>query len=400
MTADMRNAVVFGAGNIGRGFLGQLLCESGFATTFVDVVPGLVEEISRRGSYPLRIVDGGVRDLTIRNVDAVTLDDEEAVERLIRADIAATAVGVRHLAGLAPVVARAVERRFAAPSARPLDIVLCENLLDAPAAFRRELEARVSADALGKRLREKLGLVASVVSRMVPVLTPDQRAEDPLLVVVEPYCVLPVDGLAFRAGDPGIAGFRLSDNIHAYEERKLFTHNMGHAVCAYLGFLAGYARVWQAVGDPAIRKVLEGAFRETGQALIRRHGFAEPEQRNHERDLAARFANRRLGDTVARVGRDPLRKLGPQDRLVGAARLCLDEGIEPRNVARGIAAALRFAPEGDDSAATLRRMIRGEGPAAVLARICGIDPADPLHAMVLAAHADGATPFSTPEAGG
>ena len=397
MNVEMRNAVVFGAGNIGRGFLGQLFYESGFATTFVDVVPRLIEEISRRGAYPLRIVNGGVRDLTIGNVDAVALDSEEAVARLSRADIAATAVGVRHLPGVAPTVARALKRRFASGPGRPLDIVLCENLLDAPAAFRAQLESHLGDPGSKNRLSGEVGLVASVVSRMVPVLTEEQRAEDPLLVVVEPYCALPVDALAFRGGDPGITGFQLSDNIHAYEERKLFTHNMGHAVCAYLGFLAGHTWTWQAVEDPAVRSVLDGAFAETGEALMRRHGFAAREQRDHEQDLATRFANRRLGDTVARVGRDPLRKLGPQDRLVGAARLCLAQGIQPRNVVRALAAALRFAPDDDESASTLQRMIHDDGARAVLTRVCGIDPADPLHGMALAAYAgdEGCSPSSS-----
>jgi mannitol-1-phosphate 5-dehydrogenase len=221
---------------------------------------------------------------------------------------------------------------------------------------------------------------------MVPILTPEQRAEDPLLVVVEPYSLLPVDGRAFRRGDPGVTGFQLTDRIHAYEERKLFTHNMGHAVCAYLGFLAGHTWIWQAVDDPSIRPTLEGAFRETGQALIRRHGFSPDEQRAHENDLASRFANRRLGDTVARVGRDPLRKLGPSDRLVGAARLCLAEGVQPDNVARALAAALMFARPDDESAASLQAMLRSQGPGAVLERICGIAAGDPLRDMILAAH--------------
>ncbi len=378
----MLKAVVFGAGNIGRGFLGQLFHQSGYQTTFVDVVEPLVEELHRRGSYPLRIVDGGVNDLTIDRVDAVLLDDPDAVRRLKEADLAATAVGVRHLPGVAPTVARAVRERIE-EGGGPLDIVLCENLLGAPEIFRRHVEEAVDPPAMRKRVSEQLGLVASVVSRMVPIVTPEQRAEDPLLVVVEPYCVLPVDGTAFRAGRPPVRGFRFSDKIHAYEERKLFTHNMGHAVAAYLGHLAGYTYIWEAVEDPAIGQTLTGAFRETGEALIRRHGFAPEEQRSHEEDLLVRFRNRRLGDTVFRVGRDPLRKLGPNDRLVGAARLCIEQGITPLCVAQAVAAGFRFDPPEDESAVALQKMLREEGIQSVLEKVCGLSPGSELYGLVL-----------------
>jgi mannitol-1-phosphate 5-dehydrogenase len=118
--------------------------------------------------------------------------------------------------------------------------------------------------------------------------------------------------------------------------------------------------------------------------LCSRFGFTPQEQRAHEEDLLARYRNRALGDQVRRVGADPLRKLGPEDRLIGSARLCLEEGVEPVHVLQGIRAALAYDPPDDPSAARLQEMLRARGLAHVLGEVCGLRPQEPLFAALVA----------------
>ena len=144
-------------------------------------------------------------------------------------------------------------------------------------------------------------------------------------------------------------------------DRKLYTHNAGHATAAYFGYLKGMSSSTRRCNDPQINAAVRAALAETGEALIKKHGLSPEEHQAHTEDLLRRFANVALGDQVARVGGDPLRKLGPEDRLVGGAKLALEYGIFPTNLCKAIAAALHFDPPGDRTAPQVQQMIHDDG---------------------------------------
>ena len=375
----MPTAVHFGAGKIGRGFLGQLYSQSGWDTAFVDVVPEVVEALNRRGRYEIELVDdAGTASVPVERVRGIDGRDAEAVaEALAGCQLASTAVGVRALPRVASPLAAGLARR-AAQSGEPLNVVVCENLLAATEALREAVLAEL--DHAGRAfVRERVGFVATVVSRMVP----DQQATgDPLHVAVEPYATLPVDARAFVGEPPPIQGMLPVDNIRAHEERKLFCHNLGHALCAYVGYRKGARFIAEAVAQPAVRLPVVAALAETAAALIEEHGFDPDEYAAHVADLLRRFANRALGDSVARVGRDPIRKLGRHDRLVGAALCCLDHNVYPTNVIQGIAAAIAYDCPDDPQALRLRQILRHDGLGAVLTEVCGLQPHEPLYAIL------------------
>ncbi|HOT51744.1 MAG TPA: mannitol-1-phosphate 5-dehydrogenase, partial [Candidatus Hydrogenedentes bacterium] len=368
----VKQAVQFGAGNIGRGFLGQLFFESGYRTTFVDVVPEVVEGLRARGAYPLRIVGDDPRELTISNVTAVSSLDMNAVaEALSEADIAATAVGVNVLPRIAPALAAGIARRFARTDAPPLNIIVCENLIDAGPFLREHVRTHLDA-RFHDALDEKVGFVEASIGRMVPIMTPEQRAEDPLRVCVEAYCDLPVDANGFRGPIPPLAHMMPRPNFKAYVERKLFVHNAGHATTAYLGYLRGHEYIWQAIADPPIRTEADAAMAETCAALSAKHGMPLGELQAHWTDLIERFQNKALGDQILRVAADPIRKLGPKDRLIGAALMCLEQGVEPSHVAFAAAAAMLYDPPHDAAACRLQDIRAQGGLDAVLNQVCQI----------------------------
>lgn len=367
-------AVQFGAGNIGRGFTAQLFTESGYEVVFVDIVEEIVRLINERGSYPIQIVGDNPQTINIQNIRAVDGKDKEAVAREIRdASIVCTAVGVNVLPHIAPNIALGIKLRADDKVADPINIIICENLLHASDVLRGYILDNLPAK-YSEYVWQNVGFVESVVSRMVPIMTEEQRRIDPLLVVVEEYKRLPVARKGFVGPVPQIVGFEPYDNFEAYVERKLFTHNLGHAACAYLGYLRGHEYIYQAVSDPAVRSVVEGALGETGKALIRRHGFTPEEHKTHVDDLLHRFANAALGDQILRVARDPIRKLGPEDRLIGGAKLALAYGIVPIHVCLVTAAALNYDQPDDPAAVELQRMIQECGIDYVFESICKIPP--------------------------
>lgn len=362
----MDTVVQFGAGNIGRGFMGHIFTEAGYEVVFVDVAAEVVAGLNDRREYPLRLAGPDrFETLTIRPVRAVDGRSVAAVaDELARCAFACTAVGVQALPHLAPALAAGAKARGAA-----LDVILCENQLNCSDLLRGYLSHLLEPEALGR-----LGLVESVVSRMVPVLSDADRAQDPLLAVAEDYAVLPVDRTAFLGPIPSVPALRPVENFSAYVERKLYVHNLGHAVAAYLGYQRGYEFIWEAMRDTAIREIVVGAMQEAGEALARKHGFSRDELRNHREDLVRRFENAALGDTVLRVGKDPVRKLRPDDRLIGAALNCLDWDVEPQQIVQGIVAALRFDAPGDPTAGAIQETLARDGVGQALVQFTGKGP--------------------------
>ncbi len=373
-------AVQFGAGNIGRGFMGELFCRSGYRTVFVDIDEAIVGALRGRGRYEVHhITNAGDEAVPVTDVTALDARDPAAVtDAVAGADLVCTAVGVRALDAVAAALAAGLAARLAREGAAPLNVITCENLVGAGRHVRGLVHDRLPQD-VRNRLDDRAGFVEAVVSRMVPIVPDAVRARDPLWIACEPYARLPVDATAFRGPVPEVVGLEPVDDIRAYQRRKLACHNMSHAVCAYLGHRAGHAFIWQAMDDPDVLAVVEGALAETGRALVRRFGFDPEAQRAHEADLLARYRNRALGDQVRRVAADPLRKLGPDDRLVGSARLCLEEEVEPSHVLQGIRAALAYDEPTDPRAVELQARLARDGLATVLEAVCGLAPGDPLH---------------------
>jgi mannitol-1-phosphate 5-dehydrogenase len=363
---------VFGAGNIGRGFIGQIFSQSGYDVVFIDAVESLVNELNAKGYYPLELV---TNDETITYeigpVSACLAQNQEQVNQIIsKADAMATAVGVPVLPKIAPGLAAAFAARKASGNNSELDILVCENKLGA-GDYLRSLILEINPD-LKMMLENKIGFVETSIGRMVPVLSEQERRENPLLVRSEPYSELPVDASGFRGAVPAVSNLKPFTPFDFYHERKLFIHNMGHAVTAYLGYLAGAATIAEAINRPELRLFVEKTMRQTAQALSEHYGVEYNQLEDHVQDLLSRFANIRLGDTVSRVGRDPLRKLDKQDRLAGALRFTVEQGKQPYHLALAMAAALKFDAEGDPTAAQVSDRISDEGLDYFLKNHCGL----------------------------
>ena len=231
-----KSAVMFGAGNVGRGFLGQLFSESGYEVVFVDVDEPLLDALNATGSYPIHLVENErTQEVIVSPVRALhSRQVAEVSNALVNASIAATAVGARALPYIAPLVAAGIGQRADRGVKEPLNIIICENLKGAAALFSQMVAPQLHFSYLNY-FGAHTGFVDTVIGRMVPPPTPEMRAQDPRLIAVEPYKELPVDRAAFRGAIPEIVGMQPCDNFPAYTARKLYIHNCGHAMLAYLG---------------------------------------------------------------------------------------------------------------------------------------------------------------------
>lgn len=334
------NAVIYGAGNIGRGFIGALFAGSGYNVTFIDTAEEIVKGLREKRSYPVRLLsDKRFEDVLVEGVNAVHgANEAEAAELIAQADIMATAVGVRALPFIAPVIAAGLKKRFK-QGASPLNIIICENLIDADRYLAGLIRNYLDTSEAGM-LEKNVGFVEASIGRMVPVQLPEMQDGNILRICSEEYSFLPVDKNAFVGEIPEIKGMIPFDQFGFFIQRKLFIHNMGHAVCAYLGLLLGDTYISAAISRADVYLITENAMLESALALEGKFGVQLKDLVAHIKDLLFRFNNRALKDSCARVGADIERKLGPSDRLIGAMRGCAEQGITPSFISIGAAAAI------------------------------------------------------------
>lgn len=373
----MMQAVMYGGGNIGRGFIGALLSQSGYRVTFIDVAEPVVKALQENNTYPVRYVSTeGFEDVLVQNVTAVNGNDAEAAsDAIAQCDIMATAVGARILKFIVPNIVAGLRKRWAMGKG-PLNIIICENLMDANKVLEQMLKEQLTAEEQAK-FDETVGLVEASIGRMVPVQTEEMKAGEPMRVCVEKYGFLPVDKAAFKGEIPQIPNMVPFAPFDFYIKRKLYVHNMGHATCAYLGDLLGLDYIYQSIAVPEIRVLVQNAMLESALALHKKYGGSLADLQLHIQDLLGRFTNAALGDTCQRVGGDPARKLGADDRLIGSARLAQEQGITPAYIAVGAAAAIHRYLNENEKTQTVENAVQ------VLQEVSGLQAEEDLAQMVI-----------------
>ncbi|WP_312951440.1 mannitol-1-phosphate 5-dehydrogenase [Superficieibacter sp.] len=363
-------ALHFGAGNIGRGFIGKLLADAGIALTFADVNQVVLDALNARHSYQVHVVGENEQVDTVSGVNAVSSIGDEVVDLIAHVDLVTTAVGPVVLERIAPAIAKGLAKRKAQGTETPLNIIACENMVRGTTQLKGHVLAALAEEDKAW-VEQHVGFVDSAVDRIVP---PSASAtNDPLEVTVETFSEWIVDKTQFKGDLPTILGMELTDNLMAFVERKLFTLNTGHAITAYLGKIAGHQTIRDAILDDNIRAVVQGAMEESGAVLIKRYGFDAEKHAAYIHKILGRFENPYLKDDVERVGRQPLRKLSAGDRLIKPLLGTLEYNLPRTNLVKGIAAAMHYRSEQDPQAQELATLIEEKGPQAALAQISGLD---------------------------
>ena len=369
-------AVHFGAGNIGRCFVGLLLHEAGCEVVFSDVAAELVEQLQRSDSYEVRTVGQDPSTATVSGFRAVDSAQDPAAltEEIASADLVTTAVGAPILRFIAPAIAAGIAAR---PVGAPrLAVLACENAINATDLLEQQIREAYQGDDLEARAL----FANTAVDRIVPV----QAEGAGLDVTVEDFYEWAVERGPFEGREPDIPGITWVDSLGPYIERKLFTVNTGHATTAWHGWAAGHATIAESIVDPAVAREVEAVLEETSALLVAEHGFAAEEMSTYRATVLGRFANTALPDPVERVGRSPLRKLSREDRIIGPAASLAERGMGHEALLSALAAALVFTPEGDEEVERLQQILRSADVDTATSEITGLVPAHPLFPEVRA----------------
>ena len=348
-----QSALIFGAGAIGRGFIAPLLTKYGFEIAFVDVNRVLVERLREAGKYRVAITGQDQYEMVTVKPQAVFHLDE-AMDVVGDYPLIFSCVGPRNSLNLSPLFEKAA------------CVISCEN--DRQSANQLRM--------LSGNPNIFFGIPDVITSSTAP---PHLLVEDRLTVVTEKGELMVEHG-----------NDRLPDDIRQLDAAdldeqwacKLYLHNTPHAVVSYLGWAKGYEYVHEAMAHPEISRVVAGAMDEAKSGIIVAGLVRKDLADWYAKKELLRFSNSLLYDPIARVSREPLRKLVKGERLVGAAHLAILGGVRPDNLVRGIRAALNYdnASDSDVCLSILRESI---GISGVLDLVVGLDRDDPLYRMIV-----------------
>jgi mannitol-1-phosphate 5-dehydrogenase len=363
-------AVHFGAGNIGRGFIGNLLYHSGYETCFVDVNREIVDLLNEKSEYRVVLAEPSQEEVVIKNVRAINsaLNPEQVIDAIAEADLVTTAIGPNILPFISSLVADGLRKRIERTD-KPLNIIACENMIGGTSFLKEKIYETLSADEISL-FDKRFGFPDSAVDRIVP----NQVNEDKLMVKVEPFYEWVVEEPKIIGEKPPVKGITYVQELVPFIERKLFTVNTGHALAAYFGYHFGMDTINRAMENMQIKELVEGALKESGAFLVKKYGFNEEDHNKYIEKIIGRFSNAYIVDEVTRVGRSPIRKLGPNDRLISPARQYAEVfGTEPTFLLKGIAAALLYDVQSDEEAVQVQTTIREQGIEAAIEKYTELD---------------------------
>lgn len=363
----MKKAIQFGAGNIGRGFIGALLEQSGYHVVFADVNQEILDKINKDKQYTIHVMDVECSEQKITNISAVSSASPAILDEIAEADFITTAVGLVILPRIAPTIANGIKMRKEKGKTDFLNIVACENAIKASSQLKEEVLNCLNEEEKAY-VNQYIGFPDCSVDRIVPPV----KSENFIDVVVENYYEWNVEQASFKGEIPEIKGMNLADNLMAYIERKLFTLNTGHAITSYLGYMKGYATIDESIADEKIYNIVKNAMTESGLGLIQKHGFDKEAHMKYIDKIIKRFKNPYLKDDVSRVGREPLRKLSDSDRLIKPLTTAKGYGLSVDNLVLGIGAALHYDNSADAQSVTLQSKIKELGVCKAVAEIANI----------------------------
>lgn len=362
------NAVHFGAGNIGRGFIGEILAKNGFHITFVDVNETIIQALKERKSYTIELADASHQQINVENVTGLNnmTEPEKVVEAIAEADLVTTAIGPNILPRIAELIAQGIDARAEANCQKPLDIIACENMIGGSTFLAEEVAKYLKNPAYAEQW---IGFPDAAVDRIVPL----QKHEDPLFVQVEPFCEWVIDDTNRKAKEIQLEGVHYVADLEPYIERKLFSVNTGHATVAYTGALLGYQTIDEAMQDALVVAQLKSVLQETGKLLVAKWNFDEQEHAAYIEKIIQRFQNKYISDAITRVARTPIRKLGAQERFIRPIRELQERNLVSPHLLAMIGIVFNYHDPEDEQSRQLQEMLDQESVDTVIAEVTGIE---------------------------
>lgn len=374
-------AIVFGAGKIARGFIGQLLYLSKFEIVFVDVSHELVDKLNKDKTYHVHVLGDSTLDSDVSNYQALTFDNKEAIaKQLATSDISFVSVGGQNLKSVGNLIA-SIYNQYGVVK-KPFNYITCENWKDSGSTLYNAIKENIKSE-IQNDFEKYVGVSEAVIMRTATQPSEELSEKEPTGVWVQNYWYLPVDNKNYKGKALEINSMKLIDDFGNFLQQKMYTNNTSNAVIAYNGYLLGYNLIADATNSFEISKILDEAYNEINAILIKELSLNPEKQEDFAQKAREKYANYEIVDRIIRHGKDPIRKLGPDDRLIAPARMAYKHNIHPKVIIDTIAKAIMFDEVTDEAAQKLQKMRKEKGVGYVLQTISKLSKDEPLYHDVI-----------------
>lgn len=359
-------ATHFGAGNIGRGFIGEILAKNGFSIEFVDINETIIDALMSRKGYTIELAEESKQQIQVANVTGINnqKNPEAVIESVATSQIVTTAIGPNILPFIAELIAKGIQKRKANQVTEKLDVIACENMIGGSQFLFEKVKAYLTQEDLDY-VNQYVGFPNAAVDRIVPI----QHHEDPLFVSVEPFSEWVVDKTQMKNPELVLSDVEYVDDLEPYIERKLFSVNTGHASVAYTGASLGYQTIDEAIADEKVLTTLENVLKETGSLLIAKWQFDPQVHQAYAQKIVARFKNPYISDAITRVARTPIRKLGYDERFIRPIRELHDRNLSYQQLLTVVGLIFNYRDEKDEQSVELQKMLQNESLEAVVRKV-------------------------------
>lgn len=364
-------AVHFGAGNIGRGFIGQILYENNFEIQFVDVNAAIIECLNKDRMYKLTYAEDAGEQIIIQNVSGINSQEspDSVSEAITNCDIITVSVGPNVLKRIAATIYTGLKKRLSVGKGSPLDIIACENMINASSALKDYVYEYIQNKEEEQMFDRYFGFPDAAVDRIVPL----NKKENTIDVIAERYHEWIIQKKGMVNPNLQLRGVHYVDELLPYIERKLFIINTGHSAAAYLGWWLGYQDITEAFHDPRIEEVFLQTNAQTKEYIISVWGFSISEIDDYRMKSLQRFKNPYVSDEISRVARTPMRKLGYEERFIRPIRM-LKNLDKPYDYLVNICGyILNYKNDHDEEACRMRKLFMESVPEHVIEVITGIN---------------------------
>lgn len=362
-------AVHFGAGNIGRGFIGEVLHKNNIEVVFVDINKEVIDALNDKQTYEIELAAPGAETIQIKEVRGVNnqTDPDQVAAEIVDADIITTAIGPNILPFIAPLIAEGLKQRLADDNHSPLDVIACENMIGGSEKLQEYVFEHLSADEI-TTLKEFVGFPNAAVDRIIPM----QSHEDPLFVSVEPFSEWIIDESQMKNKALKLDGVNYAASLEPYIERKLLSVNTGHATVAYASKLLGHETIDAGISDGAVLDQLKKVLGETGDLLIHKWNFDKTEHKAYQEKVVERFQNPYISDDVVRVGRTPIRKLGYNERFILPIRELAERELDYTNLVDTVGMIFHYDDPADDESVKLQTLLKEQPVVDIIKQVTGL----------------------------
>lgn len=380
----MKKAVVFGAGKIARGFVGQILSLSQYQMVFIDNNQALVDALNEAKSYHVHVLGAAAKDSDVTAYRVLHSSEEAQIYKaLCEATVGFVSVGGNGLKSVGHLIGRLFAHYGVLQ--QTMTFITCENVKGAAAILEAAILEPLN-DLQTEAFKKRLSVAEAVVMRTATIPSAEEGQKEPLSVWVQNFWELPVNQDRYRGPDLDIVTLKMTPNFGSYLTQKMYTNNTSSAMIAYHGSSLGYKNFSEAANSPEIAEILDAGYKEINQILIRSLGVSEASQLVFSTRARAKYTDPVITDTVQRHAQDPYRKLGPEERLIAPAKMAFEQGLYPKVIISTIVKALQYDDEQDPSSQRLQRLLKTKGIDEVLTSVCELKKEDPLFLAVKAAY--------------